>query len=156
MADNIAVTAGAGTTVRSVDKAGIQHQVVVLDLGGAGAESLLTTSLPTKDAGPNQTIVRTHTQNDDISTAREITAAPTGGQKIVLVDAIFSVDTDCWFTIEMETSGNVLWGGYVAARTPMQLSPRGYLKGDAADKKLMMQSSVAAKGAVTVVYFSEA
>ena len=47
MADNTALNVGAGgDTTRSIDKAGVKAQVVVLDLGGAGAESLLTTTLP--------------------------------------------------------------------------------------------------------------
>lgn len=50
MADNVTIPAtGSGTAtpdVRTVDKGGKQAQVVILDLGGAGAESLLTGSLP--------------------------------------------------------------------------------------------------------------
>jgi len=46
MADNFDVTAGTGTTIRAVEKTSKKAQVVVLDLGGAGAESLLTTTLP--------------------------------------------------------------------------------------------------------------
>ena len=46
MADDFAVTAGTGTTIRAVEKTSKKAQVVVLDLGGAGAESLLTTTLP--------------------------------------------------------------------------------------------------------------
>jgi hypothetical protein len=47
MADDVVLNPGvAGDTVRSIDKTGKQAQVVVLDLGGAGAESLLTTTLP--------------------------------------------------------------------------------------------------------------
>jgi hypothetical protein len=47
MADDFAVTAGVGTTIRAIEKSSKKTQVVVLDLGGAGAESLLTTALPT-------------------------------------------------------------------------------------------------------------
>jgi hypothetical protein len=42
MADDFSVTAGSGTPIRAVEKSGKKAQVVVLDLGGAGAESLLT------------------------------------------------------------------------------------------------------------------
>jgi hypothetical protein len=45
MADNINVTPGTGATVRSVEKDGKLTQVVVLDIGGGGAESLAT-SIP--------------------------------------------------------------------------------------------------------------
>lgn len=42
MADNFEVTAGTGTKIRAVEKdTDKKHQVVVLDLGGAGAEALL-------------------------------------------------------------------------------------------------------------------
>jgi hypothetical protein len=109
-----------------------------------------------KDAGPSQTVTRTFTQNNDISTARDITAAPTAGQKIVAMDVYISVDTACYVTIQMETSGNVLAGAYCAANSLVPFTLRGYLKGDAADKKLQMKSSVASKGACTAVYFSEA
>jgi hypothetical protein len=50
MADNFDVTAGAGTTIRAVEKSSKKTQVVALDLGGSGAESLLTTSLPVTPA----------------------------------------------------------------------------------------------------------
>jgi hypothetical protein len=50
MADDFAVTAGTGTTIRAVEKSSKKAQVVVLDLGGAGAESLLTTTLPVTPA----------------------------------------------------------------------------------------------------------
>lgn len=46
MADDLLVTPGTGATIRMVEKSSKKAQVVVLDLGGAGAESLLTTTLP--------------------------------------------------------------------------------------------------------------
>ena len=46
--DNLAVTPGSGATVRAVDKSGILAQTVTIDMGGAGSESLLTTSMPVK------------------------------------------------------------------------------------------------------------
>jgi len=43
MADNTALSVGAGgDTIRDVDKGGIKTQVTILDLGGAGAESLFS------------------------------------------------------------------------------------------------------------------
>jgi hypothetical protein len=56
MADDFAVTAGAGTTIRAIEKSSKKAQVVVLDLGGAGAESLLTTTLPVSLATNTPTI----------------------------------------------------------------------------------------------------
>ena len=47
MADNTGLNSGTGgNTIRDIDKAGIHTQVVAIDLGGSGAESLLTGTLP--------------------------------------------------------------------------------------------------------------
>jgi len=49
MPDNFKInstTQADGPTYRDIDKAGIKTQVVTLDLGGAGAESLMTGTLP--------------------------------------------------------------------------------------------------------------
>lgn len=110
----------------------------------------------TKDAGPNQTLTRLFTYSADISTARDITAAPTAGQKIVAVDVLISVDTAGYVTVQMESSGNVLAGLFMPANGAAQVTLRGMLVGDVADKKLQMKSSVASKGACTCNYYSEA
>lgn len=127
-----------------------------LVLGGNPINDARPLPVSGKDAGPAQALTRTFTKNDDISTARDITDAPEAGLKAVATDIAISVDTDCYLTIQMETSGNVLWGGYVSASSPVQITLRGYLKADAAAKKLQMKSSVAAKGACTCVWFTEA
>ena len=45
--DNTTLNTGTGgDAIRDIDKGGIKTQVVILDLGGAGAESLLTGTLP--------------------------------------------------------------------------------------------------------------
>lgn len=47
MADNTVLNlGGGGDTTRSVDKAGVKTTVVTLDLGGAGAESLVAGTVP--------------------------------------------------------------------------------------------------------------
>jgi hypothetical protein len=47
MADNVTLNAGTGgASVRAVDKGGIETQVVTLDLGGGGAESLIAGAMP--------------------------------------------------------------------------------------------------------------
>jgi hypothetical protein len=46
MADVILNPGVGGDTIRTVEKGGVDTQVVILDLGGAGAESLLTGTLP--------------------------------------------------------------------------------------------------------------
>lgn len=47
MADNVVLNSGAGgDSIRTVDKSGIETQSVVLDIGGTGTESLVTTINP--------------------------------------------------------------------------------------------------------------
>ena len=47
MADNVSLNPmSGGATVRAVSKGGYEAQVIVIDLGGAGAESLLTGAMP--------------------------------------------------------------------------------------------------------------
>lgn len=51
MADNTTLNPGVGgDTIREVEKAGAKAQVVLLDIGGLGAESLLTGTLPVSAA----------------------------------------------------------------------------------------------------------
>jgi hypothetical protein len=100
--------------------------------------------------------VRTYTTSADITTAAAITAAPTGGQKIVATDIMVSSDTAMLFSIQMETSANVLAAVRLPANGSVQISLRGYLKGDAADKKIYGKASVAGNVYITAVYFSEA
>lgn len=48
MADNsvLSTPIGSGDTIRDIDKGGVKTQVVTLDLGGAGVESLVAGSIP--------------------------------------------------------------------------------------------------------------
>jgi hypothetical protein len=48
MADDFDVTDGVGTIIRAVEKSGKKTPSFVLDLGGAGAENLLTDALPVR------------------------------------------------------------------------------------------------------------
>lgn len=51
MSDNTVLNPGAGgDTIRDIEKSGKKTQVVTLDLGGAGAEILLTGTLPVSQA----------------------------------------------------------------------------------------------------------
>ena len=106
--------------------------------------------------GCSQSITRQYTYNADISTARDITGVPNAGQKIVATDIYVSVNTECLVTIQMETSGNVLAGAYMAENSTVAFTLRGYIKGDTAGKKLQVKSSVASAGVVTVDWFAEA
>ena len=110
----------------------------------------------TQDAGPSQTLSRLYTPSADFSTARDVTAAPTAGQKVVALDIVVSMATACLATVEMETSHNVLAAAYLPANGTMVFTLRGLLKADAADKKLQVKSSAASAGVVTAIYYSEA
>jgi hypothetical protein len=47
MADNVAITAGSGTTVRTKDRGGIETQVVIVDWNTAGSETLAVPTFAT-------------------------------------------------------------------------------------------------------------
>lgn len=110
----------------------------------------------TLDGGSSQSLTRQYTANADISTARDITNAPGAGLKVVATDIYISVNTEALVTIQMETSGNVLAAAYMTENSTIAFTLRGYLKGDTANKKLQMKSSVASAAVCTCVYFTEA
>jgi hypothetical protein len=108
------------------------------------------------DNGPSQTLTRTYTASADMSTAAAITAAPASGKKIVLMDVLISTDTAMNFALQMETSATVLAKVFLPANSVMQVTLRGFIKGDTADKKIYGKASVSGNVAITAVYFSEA
>ena len=58
MANNTTLPAGSGgDTIRNIDKAGVKTQVIAIDIGGAGAESLFTTALTDGTNPANETLV---------------------------------------------------------------------------------------------------
>ena len=119
---------------------------------GDGTYGLYATAL---GAGLSQSLTRTYTASADMTTAADITAAPAAGQKIVVTDVILSADRALNFAIQMETSANVLANFYLGEE-PVHIAPVGYLKADAADKKLQGKASIPGNVSVTLVYFSEA
>lgn len=56
MADNVAITPGAGVTIATDDVAGVQYQRVKLDAGGDGATTPITAAALT-DATANPTVI---------------------------------------------------------------------------------------------------
>jgi hypothetical protein len=88
--------------------------------------------------------------------AAAVTDAPTAGQKIVLTDLVVSVDTALTVTFTEETSGTVKAVLYMAANSTAQITARGKIKLDTADKRLMVRTSASGHIAVTAVYYSEA
>lgn len=109
-----------------------------------------------KDNGPAQTLTQTYTTSADMSTAAAITAAPSAGLKIVATDILISAAVAMEFSIQMETSATVLASVFIPANGIAQLTLRGCLKGDTADKKLYGKASVAGNVRVTTIYYSEA
>ena len=110
----------------------------------------------TTDAGIASTSVLTYTASADMTTAAAISAAPTGSQKIVVDDIIFSSDTAMWFEFEEETSGTVFAKVFVPANGTVMITPRGKFKLATADKKLFGDASVAGNVAITTICHSEA
>lgn len=111
----------------------------------------------TKDAGPDWASVRKITPSADMTTAANVTDAPTSGQKIVVDDLLISTDTEMSVTFTEETSGTVIRGPiYLAASSTTQITLRGKTKLATADKKLKCQASAAGNLTVEVVSHSEA
>jgi hypothetical protein len=127
-------------------------KVSVVDALPAGTNAIGST----KDNGPHWTVVRTYTESADMTTAAAISAAPTGGQKVIGDDILISSDTAMNFKIQMETSTNVLAKVFIPANGTVQITLRDALKGDAADKKLFGKASVAGNVAITCCQHSEA
>lgn len=96
------------------------------------------------------------TSTDQHSAAAAVTDAPTAGQKLVIVDLIISVDTAMLVTFTEETSGTVIDKFYMAANSSAQITLRGKKKLATADKKLLVQTSVAGNIVVDCGYYSEA
>lgn len=238
MADNVEITAGSGTSVRT-DLVGTNHyQVVKLDGGGDGVavpivagQQLKAASLPvvlasdqdalaitaaalplpsgaatsalqggglpaalaangglkvegvaggvavpvslatapalvagtavigaTQDAGPAAGAGTMQTPvHGDMSTAVDLTAAPTAGQKWVITDIIISTAAAAEISIREETSGTVVFGPILMpANGYGQFTPRGKLKLATADKKVQGFSTTADHVTIQVSVVSEA
>lgn len=93
---------------------------------------------------------------DASAAATAVTDAPTGTQKIVLADLIVSVGTAMTVTFTCETTGVIIFRLYMAANTTQVVQLRSKVKLATADKKLMVQTSVAGNVSVTAGYYSEA
>lgn len=114
------------------------------------------TSIPTKDAGPAQTVTRTYTASADMTTAAAISPAPAAAMKQVATDILVSSDTAMSFSIQEETSATVFAKVFIPANGTVPITLRGYLKTAVAVKKFMGKASVAGNVAVTCITFDEA
>lgn len=107
-----------------------------------------------QDDGPAWTPVRANLSSADASSAADLSAAPTSGQKIVIDDWFFSADTAMRIDLIEETSGTVVWSAYVPANGSIQFTPRDGLKLDTADKKVRCQTSASGNVRGTLLYHS--
>lgn len=125
-----------------------------------GTISEQTAIQKTSDSGPTWTSVfgvsSAAVTSADMTTAAAVTAAPTSGQKLVIVDIVVSVDTAMNILFEEETSGTDIYKVFLPANGLAQITPRGKVKLATADKKLTAKASVAGNIAVTAIYYSEA
>lgn len=100
MADNFEVTAGVGTAIRAVEKSSKKHQVVVLDIGGAGAESLLTDRLPfSSPGGINISVTPTitagaYSAKDAVGGMMTFANAVSGSGKSGILNTVTIIDND--------------------------------------------------------------
>lgn len=173
MADNVPITAGSGTSIRT-DLVGPDHyQVIKLDGGDdgvsipivAGQKAMAASlpvvvasdqgAMPTSDSGAAWAGAYTVTASADATGVVDVTVAPAAGQKIVIDDIIVSVDTAMKVTFEEETSHTDIIALYMPANSVVQVTPRGKIKLSTADKKLQIYTSLAGNIAVTVCYHSE-
>ena len=113
------------------------------------------------DAGPSHDIsmgvsgVRVTSANASAAPIA-VTDAPTSGQKLVIVDALVSVDSALTVNFAEETTGTVLATLYMAANSTQMISARAARKLETADKKVTVQTNGAGNIAVTTWYYSEA
>jgi hypothetical protein len=134
---------------------------VKIDQATANANEVVTKSgSVSADSGAGWATVRgvsgAAVVSADATTATAVTDAPTGGQKIVITDIIFSSDTEMNLLFEEQDSGTDVFKVFVPANGAGQITPRGKCKLATADKKLTVKASAAGNIAVTVLYYSEA
>lgn len=140
--------------------------VKLIDIGG-GLFALATSgstgaSGPVTDSGPTWTSAHgiagvPFTSADQHSAVAVCTSAPTSGQKLVITDLIISVDTACKVTLTEETSGTVVWGPhYLTAGIHQNTTRSRFFKLATANKKLAVQTDIAAFITVDAFYYSEA
>jgi hypothetical protein len=131
MADDFLVTQGTGTTIRAVEKSSKKAQVVVLDIGGAGAESLLTTTLPVSPGaaitGPgNPTIDSyTHAAIAAVTGANQVLVSSAANKQIWVYGIEFT--TAVAGTVAFQTEDDVAITGAMAfaANGGMAVNPSG-------------------------------
>lgn len=110
----------------------------------------------TKDNGPAWTVTRTYTTSADMTTAADLSAAPTSGQKIVADDILISSAVAMEFSIQEESAATAFASVFIPANGTVQITLRDGLKLATANKKLQGKASVAGNVRITACYHSEA
>ncbi len=102
--------------------------------------------------------VHTRVSSADMQAVADVSAAPTAGQKLVLVGLVISVGAAMNVTLKEQTSGTVLGGPYYLPANGQIVIPAGsrILKTQTADKKIQAQASVAGNLTIETWAFSEA
>lgn len=129
----------------------------MVEIGDTGLtdEQLRATPIEVTVVSDPEVKVLTYTASADMTTAAAITPAPATGETIVGYAIVVSTDTEMSYTVQMETTGNILAKLFVAANSTTTIAIPGGLKGDVANKKLFGKASVAGNVAVTVLHYSE-
>ena len=86
MADNVPITSGTGTDIATDDVAGVHFQKVKLDLGGDGASSPVSGSVPVSDNGGSLTVDGTFWQATQPVSVASLPALAAGTNNIGDVD----------------------------------------------------------------------
>lgn len=110
----------------------------------------------TLDAGDGRTCTVTYTNSGNLTTAGAVTPAPTGGEKLIIIDIVVAVAAAMFILFEIETAGTDLMVVYFAAAGTYQITPRGKWKLATADKKLFADASISGEVNFTVITASEA
>jgi len=103
--------------------------------------------------------VRTHTNSNDMSGGvADVSAAPSGGKKLVLTGLVISVGAAMNVTLKEQTSGTVLAGPFYLPANGAIVIPPGsrILKTATADKKIQAIASAAGGITIETWAFSEA
>lgn len=116
------------------------------------------------DAGPSWTTRRGINANgepfssaDQSGSAAAVTLTPvSGANKLIITDLIVSVGTTMTVTLTEETSGFVIAKLHLVANSAVQVTARGEIKLTTANKRLMVQTSVAGNIDVQALYYEEA
>lgn len=123
--------------------------------------SLMTgTGVNTLDKGPSNTTYyglagTRFLSADQSASAAAVTSAPPANEFLVVTDITVSCGADMTVNFTEETSGDVILTLYMPENSVLQYTPRGRIRLKVANKRLMVQTSVAGNIAVTANYHYE-